>query len=558
VVHNPATQAALVRDFDREPVTSRERISDIARCQPEVFYRMAIEALRADITSRAAQYLVGLLISGGFLFRALCDPGLGREQASELARLAQAGAPGVDVQLARQLADAASGDSSLAPGMTERLLEIVGEISDGKHLLPSLLRMLRNDNPYLRSKVVLLIGRTGGNLNWIKKRLQESDTRVRANAVQAAWGIDTPEARELLAWAARDGNNRVAGNALVGMFRLGESSALAEMVKMAAHDSPAFRRTAAWAMGETGDARFTEMLGRMIRDANAGVRRVAFGAMRRVRAAAAQASKATQWDVAAATCPKDPRTGERRVAVAVAAAEGRENPRVLPAQFLLTENGQVVWSYRLAEKTLAARMVVLLLFPRNLDQRWTDAAVRCLGWKRTTDLWSILPYSGKDDEDADAMDVDLPDFIASSSEAARALQQIPMRADCTGFWSAVQRAVLPGSNAVRGQRHIIILAPAEVGGSADEELIAAVWASRTSVQVVSSSANPALDEFCLRLGGQFRHVKDGSTIEEAICSAYLSLLARYEIRYQPVAGDDATLKIRVQAPAGWGETTVEL
>jgi hypothetical protein len=556
-IYRPAALAALMRDFDREPVASRQRIRDILQCQPEVFYRMAIEVLRDGVPSRASQYLVGLLVSGGLLFRALCDPELSREQASELARFAQAGDPAVDVQLSGQLAHATRVESDLAPGTAERLLEIIGQISNRMHRLPSFMRMLRNGNPYLRSKVVLLIGRSGRSLKWIKKRLQESDARVRANAIEAAWGIDTPEARELLAWAARDLNNRVAGNALLGMYRLGEGSSLAELSKMASHDSAAFRRTAAWAMGETGDSRFTEVLGRMIGDAHTGVRKVAFAAMRRVREATAYGSQLPQWQMAAAAGPTDQRTGERKVSVAVAAADGHENPRVLPAQFLLTENGQVVWSYRVAERMAAGPMAVLFLFPRSPDKRWDDATRRCLTWKRSTDLWSTVTYSGADDKAADSMNLELPGFIASSAESARALEQTSRQTDCTGFWTAIKQAILPGSNAVRGPTHMIVLAPEGVGGSADDDLIAAVRASRTAVQLISAAENPVLREFCRRVYGHFQHVKDGAGIEEAISSAYLIVLARYEIRYQPVVADAATLKIRVQAPAGWGETTVE-
>jgi hypothetical protein len=155
------------------------------------------------------------------------------------------------------------------------------------------------------------------------------------------------------------------------------------------------------------------------------------------------------------------------------------------------------------------------------------------------------------------MDLELPTFIANSTQAARAFEQKPKRSDCIAFWTAIQRAVLPGNTAVRGQRHMIVLAPDEVCGDADDNLVAAVQASRTSIQVVSTCANAALREFCRRVDGRFHHEKDSSTIEEAVSLAYLSLLARYEIRYQPVVPDAASLKIRVQTPSGWGETTVE-
>jgi len=560
-LYSSAALVAVVRDFDRDAVTNRTRITEFLQAEPEAFYLTAIEILKNDVDSRAAQYLVALLVHSNLLFRAVCDPTLGLERAMELARRAQDGDSKVDINLARALADADTADSGIAPGMAERLLEIIDRISDGKRILPSLMRMLRNDNPFLRSKVVLMIGRSGRSINWLEKRLQETDTRVRANAIEAMWGIDAPEARELLQWAVRDSNNRVVGNALVGLYRLGEISPLAELVKMANHGSPPFRCTAAWVMGETGDPRFSEVLGRMIADSNSNVRKSAFAAVRRVREATAPISQTNQWPVAIAASPKNPRTSEQRVSVAVVTADGRGNPKVLPVQFHLSENGQPVWSYRVVEKMPPGPLSVVFLFPRKLDsgsRPWDQAALRCLNWKRSTDLWSTLPYSGADDEPSDRpADLELPSFIANASQAARAFEGTPNRGDCTGFWTAVQRAVLPGNGPQRGQRHMIVVASDAVGDHANDPLITAVVASRTSIQVISTSANPALREFCRRVDGRFHCTEDRSGIEEAISLAYLSLLARYEIRYQS-ATDATNLKLRVHTPTGWGETVTDL
>ena len=105
---------------------------------------------------------------------------------------------------------------------------------------------------------------------------------------------------------------------------------------------------------------------------------------------------------------------------------------------------------------------------------------------------------------------------------------------------------------------MIVLAPDDVVDNSDANLIAAVHASRTSIQVVSTSANPALQEFCRRIDGRFHLVENNAAIEERISLVYLSLLARYEIRYAPVCADTVSLKLRVHTPSGWGETTVPL
>ena len=105
---------------------------------------------------------------------------------------------------------------------------------------------------------------------------------------------------------------------------------------------------------------------------------------------------------------------------------------------------------------------------------------------------------------------------------------------------------------------MMVLAPDEVAGNSDATLIAAVHVSRTSIQVVSTSPNPALQEFCRRIDGRFHLVEDNAAIEERISLVYLSLLARYEIRYASVCADTVSLKLRVHTPLGWGETMVPL
>jgi hypothetical protein len=45
-------------------------------------------------------------------------------------------------------------------------------------------------------------------------------------------------------------------------------------------------------------------------------------------------------------------------------------------------------------------------------------------------------------------------------------------------------------------------------------------------------------------------------ISAMIEQAYLNLLARYEIAYQPVVPDAPVLKVRIQTPGGWGETLI--
>ncbi|MEI9971684.1 MAG: hypothetical protein WDO73_06310 [Ignavibacteriota bacterium] len=248
------------------------------------------------------------------------------------------------------------------------------------------------------------------------------------------------------------------------------------------------------------------------------------------------------------------------MSVAVISEDGRKNPQVLPAQFHLSESGHQIWSYRVVEKPAPGPISVLFLFPRKRDASgtsWDQGALGCLHFKRGTDLWSSLPYSEEGDPRQQAVGLELPTFISDAAEAARRFQETPRRRECTGFWRAIERGALPDNSAPHCPCHMIVVAPQDAVGESDSRLIAALQKSRTTVQVLSAVRSPDLEEFCRRVDGRFEFLKESSPVEEAVSRAYLSLLARWEIRYSGAA-DAQTLKLRVSTPAGWGETIVEL
>lgn len=564
LIRDPRTTAALetlVRSYDRDAGRYRQLIRELMRSDLPSYRANAVEILKADTESSGAHYLVSLLVSRDLLYEVLCDPSLSGERAMAVARMAVRVDPMADVALARRLADAASSESE-APvsDAAGRLMKILAEISDGARILPSLMRLLRTANPSLRSKAVLMIGRANRNAQWVKNRLAEPDARVRANAVQALWGVSTEEARQLLRFAVNDSNNRVAANALVGLYWLGDCSVIPDIVSMTGHSSGIFRSSAAWVIGETGDPRFLEVLGRMLADSSAAVRKRAFAAVGQIKAAVAQIAQSPQWRVSGYFPPADPQKGQRRVRVAVAPNGGRELLAVLPTQFILSEGGQPVWSYKVTEKPDPEAMSVIFVFARDRGPNtsvWSAAALKCLEWKRPSDLWCAVPYFAEDDPDADSCsDLPMPPFTANPELAAAPFLNTAKRTECSDIWTALGRAVRPDGRPVRGKRHLLVLAPVEVGRAAEHDLISAVLSSRTSVQVVSAVPNQALADFCRHTEGTFHLAATDSAIEEFVSRAYLNLLARYEIRYSIAVPDAANLRIRVHAPEGWGETSV--
>ncbi len=276
----------LVEEFDRDTAGVREQIRDLCERDPRAFQDAAVRVVKTSYSSRGVQYVVGLLASSDLLLVALCNPALTRDDAISLARAALNLDNTMDVRLAKTLAEKAG--AGLPAVAAARLMDVLDAVSGGNRIMPSLLRLLRQPDLQLRSKAVLMIGRASRSVKWVQNRLSDADPRTRANAVEALWGIDTAEARDLLRSAAADNNNRVAGNALFALYRMGDTWANAELLKMATAEAPLFRASAAWAMGETGDPCFLEALAHMMGDANALVRKRAFSALGRLKNAAAR------------------------------------------------------------------------------------------------------------------------------------------------------------------------------------------------------------------------------------------------------------------------------
>ncbi len=564
-----------MQGFDRDAAGYGQRIRKLLKADREAFYAGAIEILRTRDESRGAQYLLSVLAADELLLRALCEPTLTKEQALALARAAVQAGVMADVVLAKNLSEHAAsiGDGACPPDI-QRLMDVLADISDGSRVLPFLISLSRQANPYLQSKAVLMIGRINRNVKWVQSRLMEADPRVRANAIEALWGIDTEEARRLLRSAGRDGNNRVAGNALMALYRLGDGWAIPELFKMADHESRRFRATAAWIMGETGDPRFTRTLARMVGEPNTAVRTRAFAALGQIRAATAQARQAGERRVVA-RFQRNRRSGWHELHLEVTSMEGREQVRVLPTQLILVEDGREVVNYSFEERQVRPSLAVTFIFPRSSEPGtpFRRGALHALEWKRPSDLWAMAPYipsvrslhtslAGEEINfepvEPSALEDIPPQFISDMEVLRAGFDKFAPKGDCTNLWGAIRRSVQIEGGPARGKRHLVLYSQSEAGQPVDyPALTSTAMASRTSVHAVSLIANPALEGLCQATQGTFQAVASEDEVVVVVEQICLSLLARYTVRYQPTM-DARELRIIVTAPPGWGEATIPI
>jgi hypothetical protein len=553
-----ASLQSLVRHFDRDATESRRQIRELLDVNREAFYFNALSILKSEGDSRGCQYLVTLFVAYDLLLQALCDPAVNKEQAITLARSATRVDSLTDVSMAKSLAEGSGGEEERISGRdAARLMEVLAEISDGTRILPSLMRLLRHPNPHVRSKAVKMIGRGSRSVRWVRNRLTESDPRVRANAIEALWGLDTDEARELLATAARDGNNRVTGNALLALYRVGDNASIPELMKLAEHESALFRATAAWVMGETGDPRFTETLAGLMRDPNAAVRTRSLSALGRIKAAVAVSRQGEAWLVTG--MPQEPgsRTISRRVLVTVARQEGHVLPTLLPTHFLVSENNQMVASYRVLERAVTQAMSVVFVVPRAATpgtSSCSQGVLGCSSRKRPSDLWAVMPYlPGEPGTGAGSVE-DAPAFTSNIAGIEAALQRPASRAECTDLWHTLWRSSRGDQG--RGKRHLIVLVQSDQFGSAGDGLVSSVIGSLMSVQMIASERCPKIEDFCRRARCSFQVAGSDEEVVRMVELAYLNLLARYEVAWKDAGAEAGPVRVRINSPSGWGEAVI--
>ncbi len=192
----------------------------------------------------------------------------------------------LDVRLTRLGSGHGPSNGALGADAMLRVLDVLNEISTGPRLVLVLNQLTHHPDARIATKAVMLMARRVRNDQWVERHLDSADTRLRASIVEGLWGLQTVQARRTLWASLEDNDNRVVGNALVGLHMLGEAT-VGERVKAMLRDERAsFRWTAAWVMGKMGNEEFVELLQGSFADPEDGVRQAARRALRAIRKAA--------------------------------------------------------------------------------------------------------------------------------------------------------------------------------------------------------------------------------------------------------------------------------
>jgi HEAT repeat protein len=290
--HAPEEQTTIMLLRHAIAVYSKNRmqaIRAIARLQatdPTGLARAALQLLlSADEKSPGLKYAADLLMAGSLLAELLLNRDiLTLDAAESLARKVTWVEPFLDVCLVRYaVANAAGKVGAIKSAEALYVLELVDAISDCSRLGSYLIQFLNHPNDKVRSKAALMLGRSNWNLTRIESLLASDDGRLRANAVESLWGHRNADVKKILWNATQDPSGRVVVNALLGLCRAGDHNAYLRLAELAETPDPVLRSGAAWAMGETGDLQFEELLQKLVQDGDARVRVIAGKSQKKLR-----------------------------------------------------------------------------------------------------------------------------------------------------------------------------------------------------------------------------------------------------------------------------------
>ncbi len=276
------TLKEVLHGFDKNPVKGGQLLRQLLDDRPEDFATAAFQLLRegpAGLGEHSCRYMVSLLASRGVLPRALYERGrLTREDSVRIARVAAKFDPSLHVTLLRHLMENRAQGQALRELDPVRMLEIVEAVSAGSGAMALVSQLLRHPDGRVRSKAALLLGRGNRNPHFAERLMTDEDGRVRANALEALWGLRDEETIRLFRQGVDESHHRIVANSLVGLYRAGLAESIELLVEKAAHPDIQLRRAVVWALGETRDPRFQPLLARMLKESVGELRSTVFRA----------------------------------------------------------------------------------------------------------------------------------------------------------------------------------------------------------------------------------------------------------------------------------------
>ena len=299
-----------------------EILQALAAKEPHLFFeaglaRLQLEGGRPGFRKRSLR----LLDVPAFLLELICSDHFSTKELKDFCGKYIHEDTLLDVKLARLMPGRRLDVHHLETTSILRLLDVLDEISPGPRLLMIIGHLTQHDNHHVASKATLLVGRRLLSREWVERHLTSSDSRVRASVTEALWSANSELAAKTFRRCLNDENNRVRGNALVGLHLIGDRSASALVRNLTKDSRPVFRQTAAWVIGKMEAVDLVPLLEELSMDSDQGVRQSAATALEKMRETVLRNAALAPKDNAKHALTGEPKPLEREPAKAVADSE---------------------------------------------------------------------------------------------------------------------------------------------------------------------------------------------------------------------------------------------
>ncbi|HEX4229888.1 MAG TPA: HEAT repeat domain-containing protein [Bryobacteraceae bacterium] len=271
-----------VLDFEKNPMTATREIREYSEMFPDNFLESSVAVLLDSIDTPGGVYLLKLLLAQGTLVALICNPfHLRQDQAHLLVERSKRIDPFFEWKLFRQASDEVERGWAGDMQISMRALDLLSITARSAHQIPVVRKLLLHPNAKVRSRAATLMAKVTKETDWVATSLEDTEARVRANALEACWSPGLPENLRQLLWAALgDADNRVVGNALLGLYRQGDRRCICLMLEMAVDPVEKFRATGVWLLGQTLQRELLPEVQKLVRDTSPMVRRAAVRAAR--------------------------------------------------------------------------------------------------------------------------------------------------------------------------------------------------------------------------------------------------------------------------------------
>ena len=263
---------AFLSDSDERIVRMAAR--DIVRRKPQDYENMLLQLMTSapDSVRRVVARSVG---HAGFDHFWQKFDRLNRATRKQAGRAMMKVLPDAVPRLARRL---------LNGPLPERLkaMQIVQELELSEQLRTTLTQLCADVNAKIRSKAVFLLGEDDSVVETLLDRvLQDTDPRVRANAIEVLEQKQRAEYLPLLAQRARANNSRERANAIKAMHKMKVKTATVSLDQMLHDERPDHRISAMWTLKQIGWWKLLADVGKLAKtDVNLNVRRYALGVLK--------------------------------------------------------------------------------------------------------------------------------------------------------------------------------------------------------------------------------------------------------------------------------------